>query len=235
MAALAHLAQASAEIIEWGNDTVPSELIAEHDFALISFYHSDEKAIEVDMLMEGAKAHLEKQIADGEIGERDIAWFRVDIEKYPDLAFDDSSMADQMIINNLAGLQRWIHFEKTHDEAKDAEEHLALIIQELSGDWFTEIECSEIQAETRFFYDEVVYMGDPEDLKADGSAEILNTMAMVDRYNFDQQRAGFYYNSDPKCRSEHDLEEEKKYVVYYNGVNSLPYHLTLDEDFINFE
>ena len=144
-------------------------------------------------------------------------------------------MADQMIINNLAGLQRWIHFEKTQEEAKDAEEHLALIIQELSGEWFTEIECSEIQAETRYFYDEVVYMGDPEDLKPEGTAELLNTMAMVDRYNFDQQRAGFYYNSDPKCRSEHDLEEDKKYVVYFNGVNSLPYHLTLDEDYINFE
>lgn len=78
-------------------------------------------------------------------------------------------------------------------------------------------------------------MGDAEDLKAEGTAEILNSMAMVDRYNYDQQRAGFYYNSDPKCRSEHDLEEDKKYVVYFNGVNSLPYHLTLDEDYINFE
>ena len=55
VAALAHLsAQAAAEIIEWKEDTVPSELIAEHDYAVISFYHSDEKSIEVDKLMEGA-------------------------------------------------------------------------------------------------------------------------------------------------------------------------------------
>ena len=53
----------------------------------------------------------------------------------------------------------------------------------------------------RQFYDEVVYFGSANDLSTDGKAKLINKFSMVDRYQYDQQRAGFYYNSDPDCRS----------------------------------
>ena len=74
-----------------------------------------------------------------------------------------------------------------------------------------------------------------EDLEKEGTAELLKQLAMVDRYNFDHQRAGFYVNSEASCLGEHDLEAGKKYIVFFNGENSIPQHLTVDEDFINFE
>ena len=81
----------------------------------------------------------------------------------------------------------------------------------------------------------MVYFGAKDDLEKEGTAELLKQLAMVDRYNFDHQRAGFYVNSEANCLGEHDLEEGKKYIVFFNGENSIPQHLTVDEDFINFE
>lgn len=58
---------------------------------------------------------------------------------------------------------------------------------------------------------------------------------MLDRYNFDHQRSGFYVVEDKKCRKEHDLEEDHKYIVFFNGENSIPYHHLVDEEEVSFE
>ncbi len=41
-----------------------------------------------------------------------------------------------------------------------AEKRLALAVRELTGEWFREIDCNDIQKDQRFFYDEVVYFGE---------------------------------------------------------------------------
>jgi len=33
------------------------------------------------------------------------------------------------------------------------------------------------------------------------------TLAIMDKYNFDEQFAGFYYNEDPACKKELGLNE----------------------------
>ena len=59
------------------------------------------------------------------------------------------------------------------EDSKEDETNFALIIKELTGDFFIEIACADIQNETRFFYDEVVYFGDKKDLEVGGSADLL--------------------------------------------------------------
>jgi hypothetical protein len=127
-----------------------------------------------------------------------------------------------MIYNSKASIQRFLHFNNEGFSKEEAEKHLALIVRELTGEWVTEIPCAEIQAASRYFYDELVYFGPGEDLKEGGIAEILVNVSMVDRYNFDQQRVGFYYNNEPECLKENDLEQDKRYIVFYNGENSIP-------------
>lgn len=78
-------------------------------------------------------------------------------------------------------------------------------------------------------------MGPVEDLQKDGEAYLLNEMSMMDRYHYDQQRVGFYYNDDPECLKEHDLDAGMRYIVFFNGLNSIPYHLTLEEDNISYD
>jgi len=39
-----------------------------------------------------------------------------------------------------------------------------MIIRELTGDWINEVNCEAIQGEKRWYYDEVVFFGDSEDL-----------------------------------------------------------------------
>ena len=53
---------------------------------------------------------------------------------------------------------------------------------------------------------------------------------MIDRYEFDEQRIGYFYNSDPECRKARDLDEDKSYVVFFNGEESIPYILEVTEE-----
>ena len=53
---------------------------------------------------------------------------------------------------------------------------------------------------------------------------------MIDRYEFDEQRIGYFYNSDPECRKARDLDEDKSYVVFFNGEESIPYILEVKEE-----
>lgn len=111
----------------------------------------------------------------------------------------------------------------------------ATIVKELTGDWVTEISCSEIQGQNRWYYDEVIFFGDADDLKTDGVADLMNAVSMADRFNFDESRMGYYYNTDPKCREERSLEADKKYIVIYNGENSVPYILEFGKDHIDLQ
>lgn len=82
-ASLAYIAAASA-IIELKEGDDPAEKMNEYDYAVLSFYNSEEWSVAVDQLMEGAKAELEKQIAAGKWSARSsLGWFRVDIDKHP--------------------------------------------------------------------------------------------------------------------------------------------------------
>lgn len=58
-------------------------------------------------------------------------------------------------------------------------------MRELTGEWFVETSCEEIQAEKRHFFDEVVYLGNARDLETGDFAEEANLVSQFDRYNFD--------------------------------------------------
>lgn len=53
---------------------------------------------------------------------------------------------------------------------------------------------------------------------------------MIDKYQFDEARNGFFYNEDPECRKLRGLDETKPYIVWYNGENSIPYIIELQDD-----
>lgn len=49
--------------------------------------------------------------------------------------------------------------------------------------------------------DIVVYLGDEKLIESgDKEAQEIVNLSMMDRYNFDEQRVGFYINDDPECR-----------------------------------
>lgn len=104
-------------------------------------------------------------------------------------------------------------------------------MRELSGDWFEEIPCEEIQADSRFFYDELVYFGDAvNDIFWDNELAYLLHASVYDRYTFDQHRLGFYYNSDPECAKQHELDPDQKHIMIFNGENALPVHVPITEE-----
>ena len=235
-ASLAYIAAASS-IIELKEGDNVTEKMAEYDYAVVSFHNSEEWSVAVDQLMEGAKAEIEKQITGGKWSARSsLGWFRVDIEKHPELSYDtENGIPDQLVVSNKSGLKRYLHYEEMYETKAEDEARLALIIKELTGDFVEPIACKDIQAEMRHHYDEVVYMGPKKEIEAGGSLELFEQLAMVDRYNYDDQRAGFYYTEDAACRTEHDLDDEKSYIVFFNGENSIWNHIEVSEDNAHFE
>lgn len=46
----------------------------------------------------------------------------------------------------------------------------------------------------------------------------MNELAIMDRFNFDEQRVGFFYNEDSKCVAElYDVDPKGVYVVFAMG------------------
>ena len=87
---------------------------------------------------------------------------------------------------------------------------------QLTGDWVNEIGC-----DIRVHRDEskVVYFGSDQDLVLGGNADYFLETAIFDAFkNSDNtNRIGFYFNEDPECRKAKDLDENKNYMIFYNG------------------
>jgi len=128
-------------------------------------------------------------------------------------------------------MSRMIHFKRNKEATREENEQMmAMIVRELSGDWVHPIKCDEIQGQNRWFYDEIVYFGAQEDLAKGGPVDFFAKASMVDRFNFDEQRVGFFYVEDPECRRLRDLDPEKSFIVIYNGENSIPFILEIGKD-----
>ena len=50
----------------------------------------------------------------------------------------------------------------------------------------------------------------------------LNEVASLDRHNSEEQLVEFLFNEEPECRKTHGLDEDKSYVVSFNGYHSVP-------------
>ena len=87
-------AEGASGIQEMTGEEEAAVLLAQYDFAIVSFYNSDPKAKEVDAVVEGAKNVVEAKIAAGEWSERNLGWFRVDIEKLPELYVNENPRPD---------------------------------------------------------------------------------------------------------------------------------------------
>jgi len=92
----------------------------------------------------------------------------------------------------------------------------------LTGEFIHFIECDDIQSEDRLFYDEIVFFGDEADLDEGGIADNIETVSMIERYSFAEGRIQFFYNDDPACREANQLDPDTKWIVSYNGHNSIP-------------
>ena len=97
------------------------------------------------------------------------------------------------------------------------------MVRDLTGDWFKYVNCEDISGDKRDNLNTLVYFGSKADLSEDsGSMKELNDVVSLDRYSGYEQIVGLLYNEDPECRKTHGLDEDKNYVVSFNGYNSFP-------------
>lgn len=206
-------------------------LIAPYDYSIVSFYKpSQPDSVEFDEYIELAKDVFDLRIREKDLEKRKVGWFRVDVDANPQQGYSQDSKPDQMVIAKDSGLYRFLHLSKTQEKESKQVDDIAQAVLELTGEWVVEIECDKIQFFEREAFDEVVYFGAVENLKQGGSAASLNEAAMMDKYQYDEGRYNFFYNSDPECRETRGLDKDKEYIVFYNGENSIPKFLELGKD-----
>ena len=57
--------------------------------------------------------------------------------------------------------------------------------------------------------------------------KLLEGVAIADKYGFDQQRVGFYYNTDAECKKEFGFEEDGRYLMMLTGIHQLESHIVI--------
>ena len=174
----------------------PEEFLKLHKYNVMSFFDpADAVSVETDQIMQEAMAYFENKVSMQEWHERDVGWLRIDLSATPEMSFSKNVLPEQIIIGPWT--HRALDFEK---KESNNDVNYAAIVRNLTGDWFKPIQCDQIQAKKRVYNDEFIYFGNKADLKKDGSMNMLNDVAMMDRYGIMEWRAGFYYNEDPQCR-----------------------------------
>ena len=127
-----------------GEGENPIEATKDYQFSVVSFYSpSNEASMEIQEMIEGGIKYFNNKIRIGDWGQRQVGWFKVDIDATPELAYNpDKIVPDQAVIG--PGVHRLIHFAKIHEEKDDNERVFAEVIRELTGDWLSQIKCDEI-------------------------------------------------------------------------------------------
>ena len=85
-----------------------------------------------------------------------------------------------------------------------------------------------MQAEDREYFDEVVFLGEATDV-ADEGGRLLEKLSQIDRYTFDQQKIGFYWNDDKECFKKYNLDPENLYLLMLTGNNPSANAIPLDQ------
>jgi len=79
-------------IIDYKDGDPLQQMFESHDYNMVSvFKPSDPESVEINELLTGTEALFESKVASGEWSKRSVGWFRIDIEKYPQFAFDENA------------------------------------------------------------------------------------------------------------------------------------------------
>ena len=202
---LLSLVAAKSDIITITGDLMPQTAMAAHDFSVVSFHTESKESKDIDSIMEGAKRVFDQKVAAGEWEERSLGWYRINLMADPDYGPSGTSRdSDQMITG--FGQKRMIGYHRTQPTPEGDEELFAKIVNELTGMFVHTIDCDDIletryaknpAGEISYYTDEVIYFGPKDDFKKGGVAEDFMQLAVMDKYNFDEQIVGFIHNEDP--------------------------------------
>ena len=105
------------------------------------FRGSDLESMKVDSLMVGAKIAFDEIIKGQGLNERDIAWYRADIEKYPETDIMGAGIANQIVISPQRSLTRSLSFKSTKYTPQEDQQLIGKQIKHLTGEFFDHISC----------------------------------------------------------------------------------------------
>ena len=146
-AALLSCLSAAAPIIEFLEDTIPSELIDKREFAVINFYDNSDTSKEINQVFELAHEKFTELEDTGQVIGRDVGWFRLNIELYPHLKMEDVDKPNQVITGHR--LKRNLNFLSMEAELEQEALQMAGIVFDMTGNWVEQIACEDIMGEQR--------------------------------------------------------------------------------------
>ena len=156
---------------------------------------------------------------DGSMSARKVSWFRINMEDSPEMVPPQVNQddGDQVVIGKL-GQKIALNYEKKHDEPSENVDQFVSMFRELTGDFVTHIECSDIQDEDNTERrNEIIYYGPEGDLSIGGPAEVLLNLAIGEVYQYRNplDRTWISWNNEPACRK--GLDSEKSHMGFFNG------------------
>ena len=214
-----------------------SELMKEFEFVVINFADKSKESDKFLEIYRDAKIIFDEKIGSGEWTPRSVAWVECDIVDHPEMRYSIEHDNNQMVmgVRTAAGTTKVLNF-KSKEDAEEGENArmFANYVALFTGDHINPIKCEDIQQEKRRFYDEFVYFGPKEDLLDGGKYNFITDVAIIDKFSFDEQMTGFWYNEDPQCRLDRELDGDKSYLVGFNGYNSVPHIIEEGQEQLNF-
>lgn len=122
-------------------------LFEDHDYAVINFKDDGDESQIFENVFTDANEAFKERVASGLIEDRRVVWMQVDLDEYPELAYHDEHGHNQLVLGleKATGMHRFLNYRVGNpDERGPDADFFADIITDLTGDWFSEVQCDDI-------------------------------------------------------------------------------------------
>ena len=133
------------------------------------------------------------------------------------------------------GGRKYLNYQKEHDTPLESQNHIVDRVKELTGDFFSHIECQHIEDEDNAARTEVVYFGPEADLAPGGVAENIYRLAISEVYLYKNplERAWVSWNNEAECRK--GLDPEKNQMGFFHGPSLEPKFYEVGDSWPNYD
>lgn len=127
-------------------DNIQNEVFKDFDFSVIHFFRpSDSNSVAVKELFDGAKQEFEQGIDQGSISPRKVGWYSIDMDDFEDeLPFDKEQVKSEQLVLGKLGQHKYLSYSRQQGTEPENVSQVVSMIQELTGDFITHLECENI-------------------------------------------------------------------------------------------
>lgn len=165
-----------------------------------------------------------------------VAFVQVNVQKYPEMGWpgiEDHDLPLFMVM--IAGHQKVINFQLDPKESKkDRAQRFADDIQAMTGTYFQELNCDQLEMLVQESIVSFVYFGSEKEIQQGGKFDYVHKLSTYDRFTYPEQPILFFYNTDRDCMMKRQLDPGQANFVLYVDRNAQAFILREGQDDVTF-